>query len=123
MQGKVADGASSPSSSFSAGTNQNTKSSFDYYTGFFGLEKSRILELVNSALDELTKMASYREPLWIRSIETGREILNYDEYICQFSPDTSQNKQPKISIEASRESGIVFLDIARLVQAFMDVVW
>ncbi|XP_020098514.1 homeobox-leucine zipper protein GLABRA 2 isoform X2 [Ananas comosus] len=123
MQGKVADGASSPSSSFSAGTNQNTKSSFDYYTGFFGLEKSRILELVNSALDELTKMASYREPLWIRSIETGREILNYDEYICQFSPDTSQNKQPKISIEASRESGIVFLDIARLVQAFMDVMF
>ncbi|XP_072969070.1 homeobox-leucine zipper protein GLABRA 2 [Typha angustifolia] len=120
-QGKIADGGGSPSSSCSAGTNQNNISTLDCYSGSFGLEKSRILELAKLALDELIKMASSQEPLWIRSIETGREILNYDEYIREFSPNGSSKRQVKRSIEASRETGIVFLDIKRLVQAFVDV--
>lgn len=122
MQGKVAEGTASPSSSCSAGTDQNNRSSLDCYSGFFGLEKSRILEIANIALDELMKMATTLEPLWVRSVETGREILNYDEYIREFSPESSSKGQVRHSIEASRESGIVFLDISRLVKAFMDVV-
>nr|XP_010920411.1 homeobox-leucine zipper protein GLABRA 2 isoform X2 [Elaeis guineensis] len=122
MQGKVpAEGTASPSSSFSAGTDQNNRSSLDCYSGFFGLEKSRILEIANLALDELMKMATTLEPLWVRSVETGREILNYDEYIREFSPEISSKGQVRHSIEASRESGVVFLDISRLVKAFMDV--
>lgn len=83
---------------------------------------SRIMEIVNQAMEELKKMATAGEPLWIRSFETGREILNYDEYIKEFSIESSSNERPKRSIEVSRESGIVFIDLPRLVQSFMDVV-
>lgn len=60
--------------------------------------------------------------MWIRSFETGREILNYDEYIQEFSPKISSNGNVRKRIEASRESGIVFLDISSLLKAFMDAV-
>ncbi|URE41505.1 START [Musa troglodytarum] len=115
----IPDGNTSPSSTCSAGADQN-KSSLDSYNGFLGLEKSRILEIVNVALEELTKMATAQEPLWVRSVETGTEILNYDEYVKEFSPDMSRNGCAT-DIEASRETGIVFFDMPRLVQEFMDV--
>ncbi|XP_077219543.1 HD-ZIP IV family of homeobox-leucine zipper protein with lipid-binding START domain-containing protein [Tasmannia lanceolata] len=119
--GKFPGGTASPSSSCSAGNDQENRSSLDFYTGFFGLEKSRILEIANLAVDELTKMATAGEPLWVRSVETGREILNYDEYVREFSNENSNNGPVKRSIEASRETGVVFFDLTRLVQAFMDV--
>ncbi|WOL11040.1 homeobox-leucine zipper protein GLABRA 2 [Canna indica] len=119
IQGSIPDGNTSPSSSCSAGGDQN-KSSLDSYSGFMGLDKSRILDIANVAMDELIKMATAQEPLWVRSVETGREILNYDEYIKHFSPDISRNGSVK-NIEASRENGVIFFDTPRLVQAFMDV--
>ncbi|GKV16248.1 hypothetical protein SLEP1_g26917 [Rubroshorea leprosula] len=108
-------------SSCSAGNDQENRSSLDFYTGIFGLEKSRILEIVNQAMEELKTMATAGEPLWVRSVETGREILNYDEYIKEFPVENSGNGRPKRSIEASRETGVVFVDLPRLVQSFMDV--
>jgi len=121
--GSLPEGTASTSSSWSAGTDQNNFTTMDSYTGCFGLEKSKIMQAVNSALDELTKMATSHEPLWVRSLETGREILNYDEYLQAFVPGAMRNSgQTKLSVEASRETGMVFLDMARLVQAFMDVV-
>ncbi|GLT32674.1 hypothetical protein SLA2020_073220 [Shorea laevis] len=107
--------------SCSAGNDQENRSSLDFYTGIFGLEKSRILEIVNQAMEELKTMATAGEPLWVRSVETGREILNYDEYIKEFPVENSGNGRPKRSIEASRATGVVFVDLPRLVQSFMDV--
>ncbi|XWS16330.1 hypothetical protein CRYUN_Cryun34aG0075800 [Craigia yunnanensis] len=118
--GKYPPGAA-PTSSCSAGNDQENRSSLDFYTGIFGLEKSRIMEIVNQAMEELKKMATAGEPLWIRSVETGREILNYDEYVKEFSVENSSNGRPKRSIEASRDTGVVFVDLPRLVQSFMDV--
>lgn len=80
------------------------------------------METVNQAMEELKTMATAAEPLWVRSVETGREILNYDEYTKAFSVETPSNVRPKRSIEASRENGVVFVDLPRLVQSFMDVV-
>ncbi|KAI4329239.1 hypothetical protein L6164_021527 [Bauhinia variegata] len=117
--GKYPPGKTSPSCS--SGNDQENRSSLDFYTGIFGLEKSRIMEIVNQAMEELIKMATVGEPLWVRSVETGREILNYDEYIKEFSAENSSNLRPKISIEASRETGVVFVDLPRLVQNFMDM--
>lgn len=77
------------------------------------------METVNQAMKELKTMATAGEPLWIRSVETGREILNYDEYTKEFNIETPR---PKRSIEASREMGVVFVDLPRLVQSFVDVV-
>ncbi|KAJ0971807.1 hypothetical protein J5N97_019766 [Dioscorea zingiberensis] len=120
MSEEVPNGAPPQSLSFLADTNQVNTSSSDCYSGFFGLEKSMILETVEHALEELIKMATFKEPLWIRSFETGREILNYDEYIREFSPKISSNGNVRKCIEASRESGIVLLDISSLLNAFMD---
>ncbi|XP_050380573.1 homeobox-leucine zipper protein GLABRA 2 isoform X2 [Argentina anserina] len=112
-------GTSSPSTS--TAQDQENRSSLDFYTGIFGLEKSRIMEIVNQAMEELQKMATAGEPLWVRSVETGREILNYDEYIKEFNIEIPATGRPKRSIEASRETGVVFVDLPKLVQSFMDV--
>ncbi|KAK9102701.1 hypothetical protein Sjap_019955 [Stephania japonica] len=119
--GKYPVGETSPSSSCSLGNDQESKSLMDYYSGVFGLQKSRVMEKVDHAVEELKRMATAGEPLWIRSIETGREILNYDEYINTFSPDLSNNGYVKRSIEVSRETSVIFVDLPRLLQAFMDV--
>ncbi|KAJ6704331.1 HOMEOBOX-LEUCINE ZIPPER PROTEIN MERISTEM L1 [Salix viminalis] len=117
--GKYSPGATA---SCSAGSDQENRSSLDFYTGIFGLDKTRITEIANQAMEELKKMATAGEPLWIRSVETGREILNYDEYTKEFaSENSSNNGRPKRSIEASRETRVVFVDLPRLVQSFMDV--
>ncbi|CAA6665987.1 unnamed protein product [Spirodela intermedia] len=94
-------------SSCSPGQEQDNSSSVDYYSGFLGVDKSKILELVEQAMEELTRMASAREPLWVRSLESGREILNYDEYLREFSRGVSSCRQDRRSIEASRETGVV----------------
>ncbi|XP_019224886.1 PREDICTED: homeobox-leucine zipper protein GLABRA 2 isoform X2 [Nicotiana attenuata] len=111
------------SSSCSGGNEEENRSALDYYTGIFGLEKSRIMHVVNKAMEELKKMATCGEPLWIRSFETGREILNYDEYMKEFPTENPRDGRwpNKRCIEASRETGIVFMELPRLVQTFMDV--
>lgn len=80
------------------------------------------MDIVNQAMEELIKMATVGEPLWLRSFETGREILNYDEYMKEFAVENSDNGRPKRSIEASRETGVIFVDLPRLVQCFLDAV-
>ncbi|KAJ4779112.1 Homeobox leucine zipper protein [Rhynchospora pubera] len=122
IQGKAAEETASPNSSCSMGSNNKTNGPLENYKGLFGLEKSRILEIVEVAMDELIKMASSGEPLWVRSIETGRDILNYDEYLREFAKDASKEDCSLWkAVEASRESGVVFLEMNHLVQAFFDV--
>lgn len=67
-------------------------------------------------------MANMGEPLWVRSVETGRDILNYDEYVKEFEVENSGSERPKTFIEASRETEVVFMDLPRLLQSFLDVV-
>uniref|UniRef100_A0ACD5VUS3 Uncharacterized protein n=1 Tax=Avena sativa TaxID=4498 RepID=A0ACD5VUS3_AVESA len=125
----AADGADSPASPpFCAGTIQTNESRnpFEVYTGggFTGRDKQSILELVGRALEELTTMSCSGEPLWVRSVETGRDILNYDEYLRLFRRDDGDDagdQRTAWSVEASRESGVVYLDTMQLVHAFMDV--
>ncbi|KAL8113836.1 hypothetical protein AgCh_020937 [Apium graveolens] len=96
--------------------------SLESYGGIFGLEKLQPIEIANKATEELIKMATRGEPLWIRSFETGREILNYDEYMKDFSIQNLMKRRPNgSSVEASRDSGVVFMDLPTLVQCFMDV--
>ncbi|GKV27039.1 hypothetical protein SLEP1_g36246 [Rubroshorea leprosula] len=119
--GKYPSGGAGNNSCSAGNDDQENRSSLNFYTGIFGLEKSRILEIVNQAMEELKTMATAGQPLWVRSVETGREILNYDEYVKDFPVESSGNGRPKRSIEASRETGVVFVDLPRLVQSFVDV--
>lgn len=120
--GKYPHGTSPRSSSYPSSNNQESRSSFEFYTGNSGLEKTRIMDAVNRAVDEVRKMAIHGEPLWIRSYETGREILNYDEYRKEFCAENYNSLQPRQSVEASRESALIFVDLPWLVQTFMDAV-
>ncbi|KAL6614477.1 hypothetical protein ACP70R_036747 [Stipagrostis hirtigluma subsp. patula] len=123
-----AGGVASPTSpSCPASTVQiSSRSSLDDYAGDGGLlghDKTRILELAGGALDELATMCSSGEPLWVLSVETGRDVLNYDEYLRVFQRDDDSGDRwgTGWSVEASRETGVVYLDTAQLVRAFMDV--
>nr|CAB3478366.1 unnamed protein product [Digitaria exilis] len=91
--------------------------------GFLGHDKKRILELAGRALDELTTMCSSGEPLWVRSVETGRDVVNYDEYVRLFHRDDDDPSDHRAgwTVEASRETGVVYMDTRQLVKAFMDV--
>ncbi|KAL5160395.1 Homeobox-leucine zipper protein GLABRA 2 [Glycine soja] len=76
---------------------EENRSSLDFYNGIFGLDKSRIMDIANRATEELIKMANMGEPLWVRSVETGRDILNYDEYVKEFEVENSGSERQRHS--------------------------
>ncbi|KNA21508.1 hypothetical protein SOVF_042550 [Spinacia oleracea] len=123
--GKYPPGRISPTAASHSTSNyqdNNNRSSLDLYTGVFGIDKLKIMDVVDKSLQELKKMATSGEPLWVKSLENDREILNYDEYIKEFPVESSSGSgKLRRSIEASRESRVVFVDLPRLVQSFMDV--
>ncbi|KAG8488953.1 hypothetical protein CXB51_016955 [Gossypium anomalum] len=84
-----------------------------------GVERSMFLELALAAMDELVKMAQTDEPLWIRSLEGGREILNHDEYSRMFTPCIGI-KPAGFLTEASRQTGVVIINSLALVETLMD---
>lgn len=85
------------------------------------MERSMFLELALAAMDELVKMAQTEEPLWMRSLEGGREILNREEYLRTFSPCIGLKPNGFVS-EASRETGMVIINSLALVETLMDSV-
>ncbi|RDX99926.1 Homeobox-leucine zipper protein ANTHOCYANINLESS 2, partial [Mucuna pruriens] len=89
-------------------------------TGFDrSIERSMFLELALAAMDELVKMAQTSEPLWVRNVEGGREILNRDEYARTFTPCIGLRPNGFVS-EASRENGMVIVNSLALVETLMD---
>ncbi|XP_030524641.1 homeobox-leucine zipper protein ANTHOCYANINLESS 2 [Rhodamnia argentea] len=87
--------------------------------GMVSIERSMLLELALAAMDELVKMAQTDEPLWIRSLEGGREILNHDEYMRTFTPCIGMKPSGFVT-EASRETGMVIINSLALVETLMD---
>ncbi|XP_048333553.1 homeobox-leucine zipper protein ANTHOCYANINLESS 2 isoform X2 [Ziziphus jujuba] len=83
------------------------------------MERSMFLELALAAMDELVKMAQTDEPLWMRSLEGGREILNREEYLRTFSPCIGLKPNGFVS-ETSRETGVVIINSLALVETLMD---
>ncbi|XP_057780648.1 homeobox-leucine zipper protein ANTHOCYANINLESS 2-like isoform X2 [Salvia miltiorrhiza] len=83
------------------------------------MERSMYLELALSAMDELVKMAQSDEPLWVRGLDGGREILNQEEYLRASSPCIGMKPNGFVT-EASRESGMVIINSLALVETLMD---
>ncbi|KAM0945409.1 putative transcription factor & lipid binding HD-SAD family [Dioscorea sansibarensis] len=83
------------------------------------LERSMLLELALSAMDELVKMAQMDEPLWFQSLDGGKDSLNYDEYQ-QLFPRCIGVKPAGFVSEATRETGIVIINSLALVETLMD---
>ncbi|XP_038681187.1 homeobox-leucine zipper protein ANTHOCYANINLESS 2-like isoform X1 [Tripterygium wilfordii] len=83
------------------------------------VERSMVLELALAAMDELVKMAQTDEPLWIRSVEGGKEMLNQEEYMRSFTPCIGLKPNGFVT-EASRETGVVIINSLALVETLMD---
>ncbi|CAO2174363.1 unnamed protein product [Urochloa humidicola] len=87
-----------------------------------GIDRSMLLELAISAMDELVKLARIDEPLWLPSLNgsPNKEVLNFEEYSHSFLPCIGVKPVGYVS-EASRESGIVIIDDSvALVETLMD---
>ncbi|XP_062090255.1 homeobox-leucine zipper protein ANTHOCYANINLESS 2 isoform X2 [Humulus lupulus] len=83
------------------------------------IERSMYLELALAAMDELVKMAQTEEPLWIKSYEGGRDVLNQEEYMRSFNPCIGMKPSGFVT-DASRESGIVIINSLALVETLME---
>ncbi|XP_010523728.1 PREDICTED: homeobox-leucine zipper protein HDG1-like [Tarenaya hassleriana] len=82
-------------------------------------QRQMYLELALAAMDELVKIAQAREPLWVRSSDSGREVLNHEEYERNFSSCVGPKREGFVS-EASREVGMVIINSLALVETLMD---
>lgn len=84
-----------------------------------GMERSIFLELALASMDELLKMVQTDEPLWVPSLDSGKETLNYEEYMCTF-PRCIGPKPVGFVTEASRDRGIIIVSSGALVETLMD---
>ncbi|KAL2533075.1 Homeobox-leucine zipper protein HDG11 [Abeliophyllum distichum] len=85
------------------------------------MDKSLMADVAGNAMDELIRLLQTNEPLWMKSTNDGREILNLENYERIFPRHNNQLKNPNIRIEASRDSGVVIMNGLALVDMFMDV--
>lgn len=88
-------------------------------------EKTLALELAMSSMEELLKMCLATEPLWVRSSESGKVALNFEEHARLFPwPLNHNHKQhsDEHRKEASRDSAVVIMNSITLVDAFLDAV-
>lgn len=85
------------------------------------LEKSVFLELGLHAMDELIKLAQIDNPLWVQSLDGGREVLNQEEYM-RICPPCTGMKPLDFVTEATRATGSVVINSSALVETLMDVV-
>ncbi|KAJ0265222.1 Homeobox-leucine zipper protein ANTHOCYANINLESS 2 [Hirschfeldia incana] len=79
-------------------------------------QRSVLLDLALTAMDELVKLAQCDEPLWVKSLDGERDELNREEYMRTFS----STKLNGLVTEASRTSGMVIVDSLALVETLMD---
>ena len=91
--------------------------------GQLDVDKPMIVELAVAAMDELIQMARLDEPLWAAPglVDGPTEALNEEEYGRMF-PRGLGPKQYGLKSEASRDSAVVIMTHANLVEILMDVV-
>uniref|UniRef100_A0A7N0U5N4 Uncharacterized protein n=1 Tax=Kalanchoe fedtschenkoi TaxID=63787 RepID=A0A7N0U5N4_KALFE len=84
------------------------------------VDKSFIVQLAVTAMDELMKMAAVNTSLWSSSSDGVKEVLNFEEYLATFPP-TIGPKPNNFVLDASRDTGLVCLNSLALVETFMDL--
>ncbi|KAK1555194.1 hypothetical protein Q3G72_023216 [Acer saccharum] len=81
--------------------------------------KNVFVELDVAAMDILMKLAQPDTPLWIKTSDGGKEVLNREEYLRVFPP--CFGIQPNgFVFEASQQSGMVLINSLALVETLMD---
>ncbi|KAK4839616.1 hypothetical protein QYF36_023337 [Acer negundo] len=77
------------------------------------------LELAVAAMDQLMKLAQQDTPLWLRTSDERKEVLNQEEYVRVFPPCIGLKPNGFVS-EASRESDVVLINSLALVETLMN---
>lgn len=85
-------------------------------------EKSDHIDFAIASMNELIKMAETNSPLWLRTLDGAKEVLNHEEYSRLFPPLAGVRRSGLVT-EASREIGIVPINSLAVVEILMDVVW
>ncbi|KAL2348904.1 hypothetical protein Fmac_002904 [Flemingia macrophylla] len=83
-------------------------------------EKSLALDLAASSMAELVKMCQTNEPLWIRSSQSERDVLNIEEHARMFPWPQNLKHRSELRTEATRDSAVVIMNSVTLVDAFLD---
>ncbi|XP_010245213.1 PREDICTED: homeobox-leucine zipper protein ROC3-like isoform X2 [Nelumbo nucifera] len=84
-------------------------------------EKPLALELAMTAMDELLKMCHATDPLWVRSSNGSKEVLNLEEHARMFPwPLNVKQQSSEFRTEATRDSALVIMNSITLVDAFLD---
>ncbi|KAA8539898.1 hypothetical protein F0562_026590 [Nyssa sinensis] len=84
-----------------------------------GFERSMFVELALAAMDELIKLSQIDNPLWVRSLDGGREALNHEEYTRTFPPIAM--KPSGFVANATRATGMLIINSLALADILMDV--
>ncbi|TYI53285.1 hypothetical protein E1A91_D12G308900v1 [Gossypium mustelinum] len=85
------------------------------------MDKSLMSDIAANAMEELLRLLQTNEPLWIKSTNDGKDVLNLESYERIFpKPNNTHFKSPNIRVEASRDSGVVIMNGLALVDMFMD---
>ncbi|KAK4280385.1 hypothetical protein QN277_012014 [Acacia crassicarpa] len=87
--------------------------------GEIQVDRSMLIDLALSAMEELMKMAQADSPLWIKCLGGEREILDHEEYERIISPCIGP-KHAGFVTEATRETGIVIINSLALMETLMD---
>lgn len=83
------------------------------------IENSLVAELASNAMDELIKLLSMDEPLWIKSPGDDQYILDRNSYENIISCSVGL-RYPKSRIESSKDSGVVVMNARSLVDLCLD---
>ncbi|KAF8089354.1 hypothetical protein N665_0508s0002 [Sinapis alba] len=83
------------------------------------MDKPIMNDIAMTAMEELLRLLHTNEPLWTRT-DGCRDILNLGSYENVFPRSSNRGKNHTLRIEASRSSGIVFMNAMSLVDMFMD---
>ncbi|KAL1192194.1 Homeobox-leucine zipper protein HDG11 [Cardamine amara subsp. amara] len=83
------------------------------------MDKPLMTDIALTAMEELLRLIHTNEPLWTRTDES-RDILNLGSYENVFPRSSNRGKNHNLRVEASRSSGIVFMNAMALVDMFMD---
>ncbi|KAF6136124.1 hypothetical protein GIB67_043276 [Kingdonia uniflora] len=92
----------------------------DFPRGPGEADRTMIIELAVSAMEELLRMAQLGDPLWVKPIDSPLEILNQEEYIRNF-PRGIGPTPVGLKQEASRDTGVVIMNHTSLIEILMNV--
>ncbi|XP_057492623.1 homeobox-leucine zipper protein ROC8-like isoform X2 [Actinidia eriantha] len=83
------------------------------------MEKSAMIDIAASAMDELIRLLRVNEPVWIKSPIDGRYVLHRESYNKLF-PRLNHFKSSTTRMESSKDLGVVAMSAMHLLDMFLD---